>query len=86
MAEPATTEAAAPEAAEGKRIKLTSRVRRGLQLAHLLLVDSFDPDAVPSQRQVPSWPQYQQDELNAAMAWLEQNGLDPKPRKRARTP
>mgnify|MGYP000971804966 FL=1 len=52
-------------------IKFTSKVRRGLALARGLLIDSFDPDATPSARQVKSWKAKDQADFNAAMAWME---------------
>ena len=52
-------------------IKVTSKVRRGLALARGLLIDSFDPDATPSARQVKSWKAKDQADFNAAMAWME---------------
>lgn len=59
------------------KVKLTRKVRRGLEHARGLLIDSFDSDATPSDRQVRGWTRAKQAEFNAAMSWLEQNGVKP---------
>lgn len=61
------------------RVRFTKKVKRGLALARWLLIDSFDPDATPSDRQVKRWRRPDQQDFNAAMAWLEQVEADQKP-------
>ena len=54
-------------------MKFTAPIRRGLVLAHGLLVDSFDMDAKPSASQVKQWTKRERDDFNKAMSWLEWN-------------
>lgn len=61
------------------RIKFTSKVKRGIVLARGLLIDSFDSDATPSDRQVRGWTRAQERDLNAALAWMEQVESDTTP-------
>lgn len=56
---------------DNKRPKFSRKVKRGMVLARGLLVDSFNPDAMPSDRQVRTWTRKAQADFNAAMVWME---------------
>lgn len=77
---PATmSEAVAVEVVETndpKKIRMTSKTRRGLAHMRALLIDSFNPDATPSDRQVKGWTKAKQGEFNQAMGWIEQEEVN----------
>ncbi len=57
----------------GRKVKLTSKVRRGLAHVRQMARDFCDPDKAPGFTQVRFWSRAKQSEYDAAMAWLEQN-------------
>lgn len=68
-----------PEAATGsepaaeKKVQLNSKTRRGLALMRMLLMAASDPNMPPYQTLVDRLKKRNEDELNQALAWVEQN-------------
>lgn len=71
-----TAAPAAKPTEPAKRIKFTSKVKRGMVSIRSLLIDSFDDTKPPTTAIVAQWTKAQQREFNAAMEWLEQVETD----------
>jgi hypothetical protein len=61
---------------DGTRVKLTSKVKRGLVLARTLTLNALSPDEAPGFTTVRTWTRKMERELNAALAWMEQVEAD----------
>lgn len=68
--EPEITQPSLPK--EGKSIKYTAKVRRGLALMQLVAVNSIDPDKAPGFTTVKGWTKAQESDFNQAMTWVYQ--------------
>jgi hypothetical protein len=64
---------ASSEPAAAKKIQLNSKTRRGLALMRMLLMAASDPNMPPYQTLVDRLKKRNEDELNQALAWVEQN-------------
>lgn len=58
--------------AEPAKIKFTSKIRRGLALMRMVNIAALSDDQPPPQRFMEKMTGKQQEEYNAAMAWIEQ--------------
>lgn len=58
--------------AEPAKIKFTSKIRRGLALMRMVNIAALSDDQPPPQRFIEKMTGKQQEEYNAAMAWIEQ--------------
>lgn len=63
----------ATPAPEAKKIKFTSKVRRGLALVRMVQMVSLRDDMPPVQTFTSRWTKAQQSDYNAALEWMEQN-------------
>lgn len=63
---------AADDAGDAKRIKFTSKIRRGLALMRMVNMGALSDDAPPPTRIMSKMTKKQEEEYNAAMAWIEQ--------------
>lgn len=69
-ADPQGSEGVRP--AEPAKIKFTSKIRRGLALMRMVNMAALSDDQPPPQRFMEKMTGKQQEEYNAAMAWIEQ--------------
>lgn len=69
-ADPQGSEGVRP--AEPAKIKFTSKIRRGLALMRMVNIAALSDDQPPPQRFMEKMTGKQQEEYNAAMAWIEQ--------------
>ncbi len=62
----------APADPGSKKIKFTSKVRRGLALFRMVQMAALSDDCPPAQTMISRWTKAQQSDYNAALAWCEQ--------------
>lgn len=54
-----------------KKIKFTSKIRRGLALVRMVTMASLRDNMPPAQTIIDRWTKKQQAEFNAALEWME---------------
>jgi hypothetical protein len=62
----------ADDGGDAKRIKFTSKIRRGLALMRMVNISALDTDGIDPMKFPKAMTGKQQEEYNAAMAWVEQ--------------
>lgn len=60
-----------PQTDKPKKIKFTSKIRRGLALVRMVTMASLRDNMPPAQTIIDRWTKKQQAEFNAALEWME---------------
>lgn len=72
---PSTNDAEGADTGESsfrtKKIKFTSKIRRGIALVRMVAMASLSDDMPPSKTIIARWTKKQQAEFNAALEWME---------------